>query len=359
MVRVTLWSVSAGGHCALCPNKKLLTDFHNQALIVKWHNMTLSKSSLGFDSQSERVGKNKMKLNKKVEDELERSEIGRGNAEGSKKTQFKKGCKKSKATRKKMGEARKKETGSKNHNWKGGRMKDRGYVLIKMREHPQANYNGYVRENRLVMEQHLGRFLNPKEVVHHINGIKDDNRIENLELTTLQNHCMLHHPKGFRADLSSKYKTWEDLNHNLLEVLDKYFPKGDRARGRALAMFAIAQIELEKKDKEIKELKEILDDSDIVYGDDAKRFIKNMEREEKGKLSKKDIVRLKRFEELMKMSHQELKEKMFTEDGKPKCSICGKPMENAYDTILKKKSKYLWKLVCNCCKNKNFRLSVG
>ena len=71
-----------------------------------------------------------------------------------------------------------------NHpNWKGGIKKHkRGYVLIYKPEHPFAADGRYVMEHRLVMEKHLNRFLKPEEVVHHINKIKNDNRIENLEL---------------------------------------------------------------------------------------------------------------------------------------------------------------------------------
>jgi hypothetical protein len=54
--------------------------------------------------------------------------------------------------------------------------------MVLTRDHPGANGKGYVPEHRLVMEQQLGRLLRDGENVHHINGVRDDNRPENLEV---------------------------------------------------------------------------------------------------------------------------------------------------------------------------------
>jgi len=73
--------------------------------------------------------------------------------------------------------------------WNGERYVDRyGYVYIWVGwDYPNA-CNGYYREHRYVMEQRLRRHLSPTEFVHHINGIKDDNRIENLRLVSRAEH---------------------------------------------------------------------------------------------------------------------------------------------------------------------------
>jgi hypothetical protein len=85
--------------------------------------------------------------------------------------------------------------GARNGNWRGGRTKHHaGYVMVKRPDHPRARSNGgYVFEHTLVMEELLGRHLLPGETVHHLNGVKDDNRPENLELWVRPQ------PSGIRA----------------------------------------------------------------------------------------------------------------------------------------------------------------
>lgn len=67
-----------------------------------------------------------------------------------------------------------------------------GYRMIHMPEHPHADSKGYVREHRLVVEQHLGRILEPNEHVHHIDRNKQNNAIENLEVLSDVEHTKLH-----------------------------------------------------------------------------------------------------------------------------------------------------------------------
>lgn len=81
-----------------------------------------------------------------------------------------------------------------NGNWKGGRtIHKAGYVMVRVPDHPRAKRSPYVFEHILVAEQLLGRYLEPGESVRHRNGVRDDNRPENLELWTRPQ------PSGIRA----------------------------------------------------------------------------------------------------------------------------------------------------------------
>lgn len=100
--------------------------------------------------------------------------------------------------------------------WKGGRYKDTfGYVHVRI--YPDNPYysmaysDGFILEHRLVMAQHLGRPLEPWELVHHRPpGIKDNNRIENLQLTTSKRH--------HKEDISSILQLQEQVKELQIRV---------------------------------------------------------------------------------------------------------------------------------------------
>ena len=76
----------------------------------------------------------------------------------------------------------------------GGHEKKRsdGYIKVYVPEHPFSTADGYVMKHVLVMERHLGRYLKDNEVVHHINHVRDDNRLENLKLMDIKDHMSMH-----------------------------------------------------------------------------------------------------------------------------------------------------------------------
>lgn len=71
--------------------------------------------------------------------------------------------------------------GEANPNWRGGRFKDaRGYVYLKKPEYLGASKTGYIAEHKFIWEQAHGKPLPKGWIIHHLNGIPDDNRIVNL-----------------------------------------------------------------------------------------------------------------------------------------------------------------------------------
>jgi len=108
-------------------------------------------------------------------------------------------------------------------NWQGGRRKLRtGYIYRYAPDHPYCTKTGYVMEHRLVMEEKLGRYLKPGEVVHHIDGNKSHNCIDNLELKLNGQHIS----EDFEAShevtqLRKQVKDLERENKRLKAKLEK------------------------------------------------------------------------------------------------------------------------------------------
>lgn len=111
-------------------------------------------------------------------------------------------------------------SGADNPAWKGGiHVAPSGYRFVLKRDHPHANKHGYVQEHRLVVEEHLGRFLLPSEVVHHKDGNHANNDISNLEVFSSNGEHLRatlsgvpHHmtPAGHERLSRLKRQAWDD-----------------------------------------------------------------------------------------------------------------------------------------------------
>ncbi len=104
--------------------------------------------------------------------------------------------------------------GCNNTKWAGGKRHAEGYIFITVDEtHPffvmatkSAHAKHYqIAEHRLVVAQNIGRALTDGEIVHHVNGIRSDNRIENLQLLQQSQH----HARLVLNDLQARYRNLE------------------------------------------------------------------------------------------------------------------------------------------------------
>ena len=105
-------------------------------------------------------------------------------------------------------------------NWKGGRrINCAGYVELRIPEHPRARKNGYVFEHLIVAEQHYGE-ITKDYVIHHINGNKQDNRIENLMVLTQKEHIeIIPNLVKENNELKQKVKKLEDEIKKLRDAI--------------------------------------------------------------------------------------------------------------------------------------------
>ena len=104
--------------------------------------------------------------------------------------------------------------GDKGANWHGGMQTTKaGYRLVLCPGHHRADPRGYVMEHILVWEKESGTMLPDNCCIHHLNGIKDDNRIENLCVMLHGAHTAFHHT-GVRLSKETREKISKAMRRN-------------------------------------------------------------------------------------------------------------------------------------------------
>lgn len=90
-------------------------------------------------------------------------------------------------------------TGAKHPCWKGGKVVDRdGYIRVWVPNHPWPR-KGYVGEHVVAMELQIGRWIKPTECVHHKDGNRQNNALENLELLDRREHSRQHRAADYHT----------------------------------------------------------------------------------------------------------------------------------------------------------------
>lgn len=96
-----------------------------------------------------------------------------------------------------------------------------GYVRVVAPDYPGSYATGVVPEHRLVVANHLGRVIGNKEHIHHRNGDKSDNRIENLQVVSIKEHIDLHKGKRKREKRSYKMPVEPNNEFNKYKISEK------------------------------------------------------------------------------------------------------------------------------------------
>ena len=122
--------------------------------------------------------------------------------------------------------------GADHTNWKGGKKWVGNYLYIYFPDHPYATKSKYVLKHRLIMEKKLGRYLDPKEVVHHIDGDSRNNDSDNLIVFgsngkhlkhELTGKCPKWSQKGYE-NICKAHPEWK-TNHSQSEFYDYQQPR--------------------------------------------------------------------------------------------------------------------------------------